>query len=82
MKAFVTGGVYGPGNRSLMAAMMRWFYRGLPVLAGPHTTVTYAHVEDVAEGIILAAERGAIGESYVLAACWMLNRTDKPGQAQ
>ena len=31
------------------------------------TTFTYAHVEDIAEGHILAAEKGRVGESYVLA---------------
>jgi nucleoside-diphosphate-sugar epimerase len=61
------GGVYGPGDTSVQADMMRLFYRGLPVLPAPNTTLTYAHVEDIAEGHILAAERGKIGESYVLA---------------
>lgn len=61
------GVVYGPGDTSALADMMRLFYRGLPLLPGPGTTVTYAHVEDIAEGHILAAEKGKIGESYVLA---------------
>lgn len=61
------GGVYGPGDHSLIADLMELFYRGSPVLPGPETTLTYAHVEDIAEGIILAAEKGKIGESYVLA---------------
>jgi len=61
------GGVYGPGDHSLIGEMMRFFYRGFPVLPGPETTITYAHVEDVAEGIILAAEKGKPGESYLLA---------------
>ncbi|MFQ5399180.1 MAG: NAD-dependent epimerase/dehydratase family protein [Anaerolineae bacterium] len=61
------GGVYGLGDTSVMAEMMRLFYRGLPVIPGPDTTITYAHVEDVAEGHILAAEKGKIGESYILA---------------
>jgi nucleoside-diphosphate-sugar epimerase len=60
------GGVYGPGDTSTLAEMMRLFYRGLPVVPGPSTTLTYAHVEDIAEGHILAAERGEIGESYIL----------------
>ncbi|MEM7116857.1 MAG: NAD-dependent epimerase/dehydratase family protein [Chloroflexota bacterium] len=61
------GGVYGPGDTSAIAQMMRLFYQGVPALTGPSTTLTYAHVEDVAEGHILAAERGKIGESYILA---------------
>ena len=61
------GVVYGPGDASSIADMMRIFYRGLPVVPGPELTVTYAHVEDVAEGHLLAAEKGKIGESYILA---------------
>ncbi|MFW5941276.1 MAG: NAD-dependent epimerase/dehydratase family protein [Chloroflexota bacterium] len=61
------GGVYGPGDHSLIGTMMELFYRGLPFLPGPETTLTFAHVEDIAEGIILAAEKGEIGESYVIA---------------
>lgn len=61
------GGVYGPGDHSVIGEMMRLFYRGLPVLPGPETTFTYAHVEDIAEGIVLAAEKGEVGESYILA---------------
>ncbi|PIE81548.1 MAG: epimerase [Chloroflexi bacterium] len=61
------GGVYGPGDHSNIAHMMRMFYRGLPALTGPELTITYAHVEDIAEGHILAAEKGKPGESYILA---------------
>jgi nucleoside-diphosphate-sugar epimerase len=60
------GVAYGPGDTSFAAEMMRRFYRGIPVLPGPSTTVTYAHVEDIAEGHILAAEKGKIGQSYLL----------------
>ena len=61
------GVAYGPGDHSAMMDLMRSFYRGMPVLAGPEMTVTYAHVEDIAEGHILAAEKGRLGESYILA---------------
>ncbi|MCP5095738.1 MAG: NAD-dependent epimerase/dehydratase family protein [Chloroflexi bacterium] len=61
------GVVYGPGDSSIAAEMMQLFYRGLPLLPGHDTTLTYAHVEDVAEGHLLAAEKGELGESYVLA---------------
>lgn len=61
------GSVYGPGDTSLIADMMRLFYRGIPFLPGPETTLTYAHVDDVAEGHILAAEIGHVGESYIMA---------------
>lgn len=61
------GGVYGPGDTSMLAETMRLFYRGFPAVPGPSTTVTYAHVADIAEGHILAAEKGQPGESYILA---------------
>jgi nucleoside-diphosphate-sugar epimerase len=61
------GAVYGPGDTSIVAQLMRQFYRGLPVLTGPETTLTYAHVDDIAEGHLLAAEKGKPGESYILA---------------
>ena len=62
------GGVYGPGDNSWLAETMRMFYRGmLPVLPGPETVFTFAYVDDVAEGHILAAEKGRVGESYILA---------------
>jgi len=61
------GAVYGPGDTSIIANLMRLFYRGLPAIPGPQTTLTYAHVDDIAAGHILAAEKGKIGESYILA---------------
>lgn len=61
------GMVYGPGDTSVLAEMMRLFYRGMPALPGPETTFTFAHVEDIAEGHLLALEKGRPGESYILA---------------
>lgn len=61
------GGVYGVGDTSPIAELMRFFYQGMPALPGPTTMMTYAHVEDVVEGHILAAEKGEVGESYILA---------------
>ena len=62
------GGVYGPGDTSLLGEMMRRFMQGqMPLTPGPEMTITWAHVADVAEGHILAAEKGRVGESYVLA---------------
>lgn len=61
------GAVYGPGDPSLVGEMMRAFRLGLfPVLPGPELTLCFSHVEDVAEGHILAAEKGKVGESYFL----------------
>jgi dihydroflavonol-4-reductase len=61
------GVVYGPGDASLNGQMMRAYYQGLfSVLPGADTTLTYAHVDDIAEGHLLAAEKGRVGESYHL----------------
>jgi dihydroflavonol-4-reductase len=61
------GGVYGPGDTSQVAELMRLFYRGMPALPGPETMLTYAHVDDIAEGHLLALDKGQAGESYILA---------------
>jgi dihydroflavonol-4-reductase len=62
------GGIYGPGDKSLIGDLMRRYYlRQLPVFPAPDLGITFAHVEDVAEGHLLAAEKGKIGESYILA---------------
>lgn len=62
------GGVYGPGDESLLGDAMRRFLKGqIPIVPGAEMTVTWAHVADIAEGHILAAEKGKVGESYILA---------------
>ncbi len=62
------GVVYGPGDTSQIGGIMRRFYTGqMPVVPAPETVLTYAYVDDVAEGHILAAERGKRGENYILA---------------
>jgi dihydroflavonol-4-reductase len=62
------GGVFGPGDNSIIGDAMRLFWRGrLPALPGTDTLWTYAYVDDIAQGIVLAAERGRPGESYILA---------------
>jgi len=61
------GAVYGPRDPSLVGQMMVYFYRGLfPILPGPELTLTYAHVDDIAEGHLLALEKGKPGEVYHL----------------
>ena len=62
------GVVYGPGDHSLVGEFLRWFWRGwLPVLPGPETMLAYTYVDDVAEGLVLAADKGRLGESYIIA---------------
>ncbi len=61
------GGVYGPGDTSLIGQMMKAFHSGLFwVFPAPETVLTYAHVDDIAEGHLLALEKGKAGESYLL----------------
>jgi nucleoside-diphosphate-sugar epimerase len=61
------GAVYGPGDHSLIGGLMEDFWQGrLPAVFGPEFVHTYAHVDDVAEGHILAAQKGRTGQSYII----------------
>lgn len=60
--------VFGPNDHSTINDLMKLHLRGrLPVVPGKDTTFSHVYVDDVAEGHILAAENGRIGEAYVLA---------------
>jgi dihydroflavonol-4-reductase len=60
--------VFGPNDHSTINDLMKLHLRSrLPVVPGKETTFSYVYVDDVAEGHILAAEKGRLGESYVLA---------------
>jgi nucleoside-diphosphate-sugar epimerase len=61
------GGVYGPNDHSEVGNMIDQFRSGkLPAVPFPDTGLNMVHVDDVAEGCILAYEQGEPGESYVL----------------
>lgn len=61
------GGVYGPGDQSDLAMLIeRVRKRRLPFLPMGDTGFNFLHVDDAADGIILAHDKGRIGESYVL----------------
>lgn len=61
------GGVYGPDDHSELGNTMNQFLKGrLPVLAFPDLGLNLVHVEDVAAGVLLALDKGRVGESYVL----------------
>jgi nucleoside-diphosphate-sugar epimerase len=62
------GGVYGPDDPSELGNMMDQARTGkLKLRLFPEAGFNFIHVEDVAEGILLAYDKGRIGESYNLA---------------
>lgn len=66
----IPGAAYGPDDHGLVGDLMHRFYLNhppFPFLLGPSTTLSYTHVDDIAEGHLLAAEKGRVGESYILA---------------
>jgi len=61
------GGVYGPGDHSEVGNIIDQVRTGkLFALPFPETGLNLVHVDDVADGVILAYERGEPGQSYVL----------------
>jgi dihydroflavonol-4-reductase len=61
------GGVYGPGDHSELGNIIDQTRTGkLRMLMFPETGFNLVHVEDVADGIVLAHDKGRVGESYVL----------------
>jgi len=61
------GGVYGPGDTSQIADLLSEFFAGrLFLLPFPDLGICLSHVEDIATGILLALDRGKVGETYVI----------------
>jgi dihydroflavonol-4-reductase len=61
------GGVYGPGDASDLAMLIDRVRAGkLPALPMGDVGFNFVYVDDVVEGIILAHDKGRVGESYVL----------------
>jgi dihydroflavonol-4-reductase len=61
------GGVYGPGDTSQIADLLSEFFAGrLFLLPFPDLGICLSHVEDIAAGIILALDKGKVGETYVI----------------
>ena len=58
--------VIGPGDHSVFGQLARLFVRGLlpPISWGADSWFTFGHVEEVAEALILAGEKGEPGELY------------------
>lgn len=62
------GGVYGPQDSSELGNMIDQTRTGkLKLRMFPGTGFNFVHVADVAEGVVLAHDKGRIGESYNLA---------------
>ena len=61
------GGVYGPGDTSQVADLVDQLLAGkLPLIPFPDLGVCMSHVEDIAGGILLALDKGTLGETYVI----------------
>ncbi len=61
------GGVTGAGDTAPSSGVYRYYLRRVPVFFGAKSGLTWAHVDDIAEGHVLALEKGKPGESYILA---------------
>ena len=61
------GGVYGPGDESQVADLLKEFFAGrLVLLPFPDLGICLSHVEDIAGGVLLALDKGKAGETYVI----------------
>jgi dihydroflavonol-4-reductase len=61
------GGVYGPGDTSSIGELLNQFLSGkMPMIPFPELGICLSHVEDIAAGILLALDKGEIGEAYVI----------------
>ncbi len=61
------GVIYGPEDTSsIRTTFIQYLQRKLPVLP-TRTAYSWAHVDDIARGHILAMEQGAVGGSYIIA---------------
>jgi nucleoside-diphosphate-sugar epimerase len=61
------GMIYGPGDHSQAGAQIQQALEGrLRVLAVPDLGGNLAHVDDIAAGILLVHDRGAVGAEYLL----------------
>ena len=61
------GAVYGPGDHSEVGNVIDQVRTGkLRMMTFPELGLSLVHVEDVADGILAAHDRGEIGEAYVL----------------
>jgi dihydroflavonol-4-reductase len=61
------GGVYGPEDHSALGVQLNSFLAGrMPLIVFPDAGFNMVHVDDVADGVLLALDKGEVGEQYVL----------------
>ncbi len=61
------GGVYGPGDTSQVADLLREFFAGkMPLMPFPEFGICLSHVDDIAGGVLLALDKGKLGDTYVI----------------
>jgi nucleoside-diphosphate-sugar epimerase len=61
------GGVYGPDDTSQLGDLLEQLLSGkMPLLPFPELGICLTHVEDIAAGILLALDKGKVGETYVI----------------
>ena len=61
------GGVYGPDDHSTLGKQILDFVSGrMPLVPFPELGMNMVHVEDVASGVLLALDKGEVGEAYIL----------------
>jgi len=61
------GATYGPGDHSMVGVLLKMYAKGL-LVACPfqETGLSWVHVDDIANGIVAAHDKGETGEGYVL----------------
>jgi nucleoside-diphosphate-sugar epimerase len=60
------GVIYGRGDAGPMGRTLRRYLRKRLLAVPKRTAYCWGHVEDVAQGLVLAMERGRVGESYIV----------------
>ncbi len=60
------GPVYGPGDTSQLGAALKQYLQGKMPLLPLGTAFSWGYIDDIAEAHLLAMERGAPGESYII----------------
>lgn len=61
------GLIYGPGDTSSLRTTITDFLKGQLPMLPTQTAFCWGHVDDIANGHILAMEKGRVGESYIIA---------------